>query len=241
MKLVKQYSREVRNELSYIPVWQPGDLVEPGDVGKIENDAFVRQGNVKDIFPDLSCAKRQNPQPNSMKFHSSQCTVVQLGASGPVTPSPSQALGVNLDFQLNFGFEGAVVFHAMDVRTSEIENLLAVRKYIAERSSEWPEDHLLVSHVEAASRFVVLVSSAANASVRLKGDVSAIQNFDVAHVGISILESQNLGYQRIGAGPIMLRLYGLNWWGSATTPQGMQDAPEAPMGEISPRGPFFKG
>ncbi|MBI5577459.1 MAG: hypothetical protein HY896_13995 [Deltaproteobacteria bacterium] len=239
MNLVKRYSREVRNELSYIPVWQPGDLVGPGDIGKIENNAFVRQGNISDVFPQLQILKRQNQQPNVMKFHSNQCTVVQLGAAAPVASGPSPGPAVDLDFQLSFGSEGAVVFHAVDVRTNEIENLLAVRKHIVDRSPEWPAGHLLVSHVEVAGRFVVLVSGASDASVRLKGDVSAIRNFDIANVGISILDSRNLGYQLEGAGPILLRLYGLNWWGTETVTQAMRDMPEIPMMEISPRGPLF--
>lgn len=240
MSLNVQYSKELRKNLSFFPVWQPGDPVSPGDLGELVDGVFYRQTTLQQLFPGLRCKIAEDSSPQTMRFHSERSLVVQTAATGSI---PGEVAGaVEASVEITFEREGAVVFHAISTGRY-IENLHHVREQISERRTSWPRGYVLASHVEDASRFAVLVSSAAGASVQLRGEIQALRELSIADPSVSVVASRNLGYQTVGSGPVLLRLYGFRLLGRRPRLLSAGDdmTPEAEFAELSARDPAFDG
>jgi hypothetical protein len=44
------YSTEVRNNLSYFPVWEPGAKISAGDVGPVVKGVFEKKTTIQDLL-----------------------------------------------------------------------------------------------------------------------------------------------------------------------------------------------
>jgi hypothetical protein len=236
MGVSEQYSKEIRKNLSYFPSWEPGDQVAPGDVGELIQGVFHRQTTLTRLFPELTVTVKRDAKPNVVMFQSDNAVSVRLqgGASVPGA--------VNGSVELDFSRAGAVVFHAVNCTRRYIDNLHETREFIVQKRKQdrqaWPSGYVLVSHVEEAERFAVLVSGAAGRSVTLTGQLDLLRQLKLAEGQVAVVGSA--GYHRISSGPILLRAYGFGWWGRLK-PQGAGEV--APQGqepdfqELSPRDP----
>lgn len=236
MAISAQYSKEVRENLSYFPSWEPGDSVSPGDVGELDDDGvFHRQTTLRKLFPQLPLLIRRDAKPNRMGFQSENSVSVHSKEAASIPGSDSR--GDSATVEITFSRGGAVVFDAANLSRRFIENLHEIRAHIEKHRKSWPRKYVLVSHVEEAESFAVLISGAAGASVSLTGKLTALRHFDLAEGSVSIVNSRNIGYQRIGTGPILLRVYGLGFFGKTKLlskgEEQRQDAEET-FQELSP-------
>lgn len=211
MSISAQYSKEIRKNLSYFPSWEPGDTVSPGDVGELVKGVFIRQRTLRDIFPDLSLAIGREAQPNRMSFHSQNAISIEVKEAGSVPGLDIDAAKASAE--ITFSRAGAVIFHAANCSRRFIENLGETREHVEKHRGSWPEGYALVSHVEDAESFAVLISGSAGASVKLLGTLAALQQFQLAEGSVSITGARYIGYQRTGTGTVLLRLYGLGFFG----------------------------
>ncbi len=206
--LGKQYSRQFRKKLGYHPAWPPGDPVAPGGIGRLKGGIFSQVGTVTDIFADLSYEIREEGCTESMSFCSDSGFSTGVGASG------SALVGLEAEVCVSFSHANAVVFHATNLKLRYMDHLYQTMELIARHQSKWPEDLVLVSHVELAERYGVLISQAPGWNLLLKGDASAVANLHIGDASISVGTVQGSGFQRFGHGPVTLRLYGpkKSWW-----------------------------
>lgn len=221
MSITKHYSSEVRGNLNMAPIWQPGAAIAPGDVGKIEGGVFVRYTSLWEAPFSIRFGTRRNKHSNQWRFHSTDVVKVEAGAKLAVPPAGAAPISASID--VSFNREGGVVFHAIDSVEESIDDLLQVTQRLQKMRSKF-EDYVFVSHVEVAKRFTVLISQGAGASLKLKGETSAIEALNVADARVSIAESRGQIYQQRGDGPVLLRLYGFKWWSSRIWPQAGVDA-----------------
>lgn len=239
MNLEKDFAAHVRKHLGYFPVWQPGDVVLPGDVGELEHGNFRRQANLSDIFPALKVEISQVETKGTTQFRSEDCSTTNIQGSGgaPVQPGITANAGV----KLTFGQAGGTVFDAADCTEIYIENLLDVRTYVEQNRDSWPKAFKLATRVTSAKRFMVMIADAANASVDITGDAKALGAWDLTHASISTANERNVGYRRTGEGAILVGLYGFGWFGgtlkvlSATEPMHVA----ADFKELPARNPIF--
>jgi hypothetical protein len=241
MAITRHYSREVRHNLSFSPIWQPGSGIAPGDIGRIESGVFVRHGSLRNKPFSIPFKTRQERHANPWQFQSSH--VIKGKASAEVAV-PKVRGGPKASIDVTFNQEGGVIFHAVDGSRSSIENLSDVSAHVQRIRAEFG-DYVFVAHVETAKRFKVLVSEEAGASLKLKGDLSAIEALNVADAAVSVAETRGQIYEQHGNGPILLRLYGFKWWSRRVKPQGMGGesddgaAERESLQELSPHDPLF--
>jgi hypothetical protein len=238
MGISEQYSKEVRENLSYFPSWEPGDAMSPGDVGEIIKGVFHRQTTLKKLFPLLPVKVRHDAKPNSMIFQSENSVSIRF-QGGAAAPHAASAVASG-SLEITFSRAGAVAFHATNSSRHFIENLHEIREYIEQNRKEWPKGYALVSHVEEAERFAVFVSGAAGGSVGLAGKLDVLQQFQLAESTVAVTSSKSIGYQRIGSGPILLRLYALGFFGGFHPQEQAREVAEAPeeeFQELSPHDP----
>jgi len=228
--------------LIYFPCWEPGDKVSPGDIGELVEGVFHRQGTLREIFPALSVVVRRDDKPSRLSFHSLNAVTVALNAATTTPGLKEDAMKASAEVTFSRG--GAVIFHAQDCRRRFIDNLGEVRRFIETRRDAWPKGYALVSHVEDAESFTVLVSGAAGASLTLTGRVGPLQQLQLAEGGVTMTGARNIGYQRAGAGSVLLRLYGLGFFGKSGLLSASKDIPresdaDIELRELSPHDPFF--
>jgi hypothetical protein len=239
MNLEKDFAAHVRKHLGYFPVWQPGDAVAPGDIGKLEHGIFRRQASLSDIFPQLKLDIDQVVSENVTQFRSEDCSTTSIQASGTVPPQPG--INANASVKLTFGTAGGAVFDALDCTEIYVKNLLDVRTYVEQNRHEWPKGFKLATRVTNAKRFMVMISDAAGASVDITGDATALASSHLAHASISTANERNVGYRKTGNGAILVGLYGFGWFGetlrvlSAAEPMHA----EAEFKELPARDPIF--
>ena len=208
MTLRKVYSREMRHELGVFPVWQPGDPIEVGDIGTLDEGAFQKQTTMKSLFPDYRLKIERQPLNRPYRFSSRDCIIGQLQTSGSL---PAEA---NAMVEVKFGSEGGVIFEATDIRRTSIDDLFQCREFIKTHRKLWPSKGVLVTAVDTANSFRLLISATRNGSATLSGRADALSGMKIADASISISTNSAAGYQVTpGAGAIAAQLSGFGWLG----------------------------
>lgn len=210
MALAVQYSQEVRRQVMSYPVWEPGEEVRPGDVGELTDGVFHRTGSVRDIFDDLdlSTAERESDE---VIVRSAGVRKRAAGAAGSVTAAglPLGAAAASVEFSSS----GAVLLHATGCSRQSLTKIGALRRTIEDRVSDWPRGTALVSHVETAERYAVAIAGGRDAALSIEGSLEPLNALKIADASISVSGDRDIAYQRKGAGPILLRIYGFGFWG----------------------------
>jgi hypothetical protein len=214
MNLDRSYAKHVRQRLGFFPVWPPGDAMAPGDLGRLEDGIFYREGTLAGTMGVAGIQVAERPVTGLTRFRSADCSSTAVKASGgaPV----AAGITANARMTLKFANEGGVAFDATDCTEQTIANVLEVRERIESDRARWPDDFVLVTRVTLARNFLVVVAGKAGASVDLIGDASALGSWNLANAELSSSEGNSGGFQRSGDGPILIGLYGFNWWGKLT-------------------------
>ncbi|MBN1270773.1 MAG: hypothetical protein JXB26_00750 [Candidatus Aminicenantes bacterium] len=200
--LATKYSQDFRSNLSYFPVWQPGDPIYPGEIGYIEKGVFYSEGQITHLFSDLNFTVKKKAGTSSMSFHSDSGISVDGGVSGSF---PLKAEG---GVRVSFSRKGGSIFHAVNISLQYIKNLNTVAGTISKWYQKWPKGMVFVTHAEVAERYAVLISKSGGWEVDLKGDISALKALQIAHGSVALSSVKGAGYNRTGTGPVALRIYG---------------------------------
>ena len=208
MTLQSLYSSEMRHRLQVFPTWQPGDPVEVGDIGTLKNGVFEKQTSLTAHFPDIAFVPRTSKLEHPYRFQSKASLVASAGAGVSLPEGAAR-----VDAKVQFGDRGGVVFDAAGLERTAIDNLLDVRTKIRARRAEWPRGMVLVSCVDTAKRFQLLVSETGNSSVSLHGRAAAIAGFSIADPSVKIAIDSDAVYRTKGSGPVAAIVYGFGWLG----------------------------
>jgi len=233
--IATSYSKEFRKNISYFPVWQPGEPVRPGLIGRIQKGVFFSEGSLAALFPDAPISVSRAKGAPSQAFYTKSSISITSGAAG------SHPAGPEAKTQLSFTGSGGIVFHAKDMDLHYIEELKPLFQLIVERRDRWPKGTVLVTHVESAQHFRVLISQSKSWEVELNGKAEALGALQIADASISVSRVKGSGYQRAGKGPVSLRLYGFKPLGRRPRllTVGDEDLGDESFDEISPSDPVL--
>ncbi len=204
MGIAEDYSEQVREHLSAIPIWQPGDDLKPGTIGKFHDGVFFEEGFITDIWSDAPIATSKENGQKERYFISDKAKIVSVGAQAEVPNLPAGVLA-----KVDFSRKGACLFHATDLTVMQLEGLRDLLVYMNEHKDDWPRNVTVITHVESASGFALLCSQSKNWEVSLSGDASPVEALKIADASVSITSSNGAGYQSKGSGPVMMRSYGI--------------------------------
>ena len=213
MSLDKQYSKEVRQNLRYFPVWEPGQTVLPGAIGELHGGVFHPQTSIEKVFPDLKIeiAEENDPADRHRGFQSRGCVQVR-GEGGGRLFDPTTAQNVRLSGNIEFSREGAVVLDSAELASRRIANLHEVRDHLSKHREQWTPGYVLVTQVEDAGRFGVVMSNSENTTISLTGGSEAIAKCSLVDAGITVNHIRDGAYSMFGKGALLLRLYGFVWY-----------------------------
>lgn len=169
---VKTYQSEMHSNLGFFATWLPGDPIELGDIGVLENGRFRRMSTLKELGVSVEVGSGNSSQ--DLQYTSTKGFTLN-------TSGGARAKGVaTAKLVLQFSAEGAFVFHATGLQPSRIQNRAAVAKEMLRlyRSKKWNKEWCLVESIHSAARATVIISQDSSAELVLAAD---------AHAGIPAL------------------------------------------------------
>jgi hypothetical protein len=163
---VEIYQTEMHRNLGFYATWLPGDLIEIGDVGELQNGRFRRQTSLTDL--GISYTTRDAGTPQNVQYTSAKGTKVGTGTS-------ASAAGIaGVEINIEFSADGAFVFHAMGLQAARLQELPAVGASVlaAYEEGRWRKEWLLVEAVHVADCATIIISQDNSASLVLTGSAS---------------------------------------------------------------------
>lgn len=204
MGIAEDYSKQVRKHLGAIPVWQPGDDLKPGAIGKFRDKVFFQEGFITNIWSTAPTSISKEDGQKERYFISDDAKLLSVGVQMEVPNLPA-----SVQAKVEFSRKGASIFHATVLTIEQLNGLFDLLAYMDNHKHDWPEDVVVISHVESAGNFALLCSQSNCWQVILSGEASLVKGLKISDASVSISSSSGAGYQSKGSGPVMLRAYGV--------------------------------
>lgn len=168
----RQYTADLRRELSFLASWPPGARLQLGDVGTTDGDnVFMRLSSLQALgvpFKEMLASEgRENYQYASKG--GVDFGVKLAGEPSSLLPNvPLHKAGLGIRFKRKH----AVVFRADGARHSRIEDLLLLRNEVLSliQAGQWNRDWSIVTHLVSADATTVLVGSSASSGIEFELD-----------------------------------------------------------------------
>jgi len=191
--------------LGFFGTWLPGDLLELGDVGVLQNGQFRGRTTLKELKIPYQVS---GPGPvQNLQYTSKSGTSLSIDSS-VTAPQPFSASAA---IKLEFNQEGAFLFHASKVRNRQLDNRLALAAAILRsfKANIWQQEWKLIESVHMAECATVVVSEDDSAALSFQANAkSALGAIPLAdpQVNINVSSSRGRMFQVI-AGQNLRPLY----------------------------------
>ena len=182
------YQQEMHSNLGFFPTWLPGDPIEIGDVGVLEEGRFRRLASLQELGIAYQASTGSAAQ--NVQYSSTQGTKIEIGAGADA------ARVAQGEIKVEFSRAGAFVFHATELRMRQLDNRLAVGKAIVggyERG-KWKKEWLFVEAHHLAACATVIVSEDSAASLVLNASASGpLTSISLADPKVGLTVSRTSG------------------------------------------------
>lgn len=222
MGLANAYNRIIREHLRVHSAWLPiTNVFALGDFGVIQNGIFTREGNIADL--GIAFATKHGPAAE-INFASSSVTLTRIEGGVEVGAFSGSAV-VDASLKIRLGRKHAMLLKAAQIRSSEIDNVLAVANAL-HGHPDWRWRYRFVRSTYAASNAIMYASRSSDTEVTLAGKASALEQIDLGSFSaeVSVAANRDLALDIIGkTGVIGLGLAKVKLLGGA----GLLAAPTA--------------
>jgi hypothetical protein len=181
----RAYTKEVHNKLEKYATWLPGENVQVGDVGQLQNEVFHRLAHLKDFKIACNVVKDPNSK-TTYKCMSSTTRETEVSASAK---GPTAGLGaVAGDLHISFSRKDSFYLLLTQCIGSSIDNLIKLGNEILKRvqTRDWQVDYVVVTRVVTAGSATILQASTSGSSVVLQGDESGNPVASLLEAGAAI-------------------------------------------------------
>lgn len=212
--VARQYTRELAQELRFLPAWPPGVRIELGDIGQIDNEnIFGRVTSLANLGIN-PVEMEASGGTETFQYASAGAVQISFKASGqesaalPNVPAGKAGLGIS------FSRESATAFRADGVEHRRFADQVALRQEVASliRAGRWDRSWTIVTHVARARSTTALVARSKGAGVEfaLSADVGAggLELLS-ADVGLQTVSSREMQVTIVGAGGMTPLFLGL--------------------------------
>ena len=163
----KLYQQEMHRNLGFFATWLPGDPIEIGDAGVFEGGRFRRMSSLLEL--GIQCETNVGESTQDLQYTSTNFTKIST-SGGAKARSIAKA-----EIAIEFGHEGAFVFHVSGMRVQRLENRTAVANQImkAYRKDHWAKEWMVVEALHIADRATIIVSEETSAGLVLTANANA--------------------------------------------------------------------
>lgn len=201
MKLVKQYTREIFDNLNYHATWLPSTIHNLGDIGRIQNYQFELITSLSNL--GISYEPTIETAPADYEYASKKGVLITIKAAGKAPALGSHLTKAETGICLDFTAADAVVFQAADCEVTTIKNKQNLEADILALKSQgkWSTDFVVITTIVKSKSATIIISNESGAKVELAVDADAnINNANIASLKISnnLKYSSNVGFKVIG-------------------------------------------
>ncbi len=179
--LAAEYCEQVHRHFKVVhATFLPNAKGMLGDFGALDDDVFVRLGNIRDL--GLTFDVRVGTAKSNPDFSSAGSVEFIFTAGGTVA-------GVVASLEINFSSKHAVVFNAAECTLDEIENKVALGDAILElvKQKKWPKGQVVVTSLVMAKSTTAIVSSSSSASITLEASSPDVANIDLTDANLKLV------------------------------------------------------
>ncbi len=178
----------MKKSAGYRPTWEPNKPLKIGDVGKLENNVFVKWDSLEKLGIPMEVEK--DVQEGALFDLSTENGIeVRTKAKGQVDPGIPSLGEMDAGFGVEFKKENAILFKVQGYLTHQISNLGEIAREVLKRyeNDEWDKDLVIINELIEAKKATIMMSSEGGVSVGLKAkaDVSAA-NLSIADADLDV-------------------------------------------------------
>ena len=192
---VKLYQSEMHDNLGLFATWLPGEMIEVGDAGILQDGRFRRVMSLGEL--DIPADVADTPVQHEIQYTSSHGTEISLAGGGGL------ATVANVEIAIRFSTGGAFVFQASGLRQLRLNNRAAVATELlnAYRAGRWDRKWLLVESTYTAKRATVVVSQDSSAGLVLSADAAGatISSLADPRIGFAVTSTHGKLVHLVGA------------------------------------------
>lgn len=167
---VQTYQQEMHDNVGFFATWLPGDRLEIGDLGVLERGRFRKYSSLSEL--GIVAVVGDEGATQNLQYTSKSGTSVSVGGAAPIANVP----GLSAEIKVEFGSQGAFLFHASKVRNQRLEERSKLTRSIlsAYEKDQWKKEWYLVESVHHADCATVIVAEEGSAGLVLnaKADLS---------------------------------------------------------------------
>lgn len=185
---VQRYQREMHDNVGFFATWLPGDLMELGDIGTLQDGKFRKRSSLRELGIEQQASALGASQ--NLQYTSKSGTAFSVDSS-VAAPKP---LDISAAIKVEFSSEGSFLFHASNVRNRRLENPAALARAILKvwNKGDWDKSWYLVESIHQADCATVIVSEEQSAGVtfNVKG---ALIGIPLADPRVELITSASRG------------------------------------------------
>jgi hypothetical protein len=192
----QQYTRELRDELGYLPTWLPITHVSPGGVGRIVDYQYTHVGTLADF--GITYEIEDGDARADFEYQSAGSVSAAVKLAGEAPAAGSTLATADAGIALDFSKEHAIVFRATGCRSTRIKNQLALGAAVLAKyqTGAWPDDLVVVTEAVSAASATIVISSGDKAHLDLrasgKADAAGLHLAN-AEAKLQIARESNIG------------------------------------------------
>jgi hypothetical protein len=164
---VRLYQEEMHSNVGFFATWLPGDVLELGDIGALENGRFRRAGSLREL--GFTGFQTREGTPQNMSYSAAADKKVG-GTAGVSAPMDS----MKAELSIRFTKQGGYVFEAAGIRNIEIADRMMFSDRILELYGQprWKREWLVVDAVYKAHSATIIVSEDDSSEIVLKASAA---------------------------------------------------------------------
>jgi len=178
--------------------WEPSQPIKLGDYGALEDNIFIRFGNITDM--GINFGERKDNRKDQKFFASKGSTELKFNGAGSAPAAGT--VNVKASLEVDFSSDRSVFFNAADCEYSIINNKSALGDEVMRRykNQQWNRGWVVVTDIITAGATTLAVSGSSSSSIVFEatGNVPNINLAD-GSVGLTIKTAKNVGYQVVSA------------------------------------------
>jgi hypothetical protein len=209
-----EYGDALRRQLDHFPVWDVGSSVGVGDYGVVDDNCFLKHGNIVDEFqvtPTITTSSSA-----FWEFASEGTKVTETGLDIAIPNVGAQGI-INLHFAQAY----SLYILAAESTVSAIANLAEVTRQLHNHPGNWDHGRAIVTSARKTLSLVLLMNTSEDSSIQLKADPGTLMALKGARVSTStrIGVTGDAGLKSLGAsGAVYVDLARVRTFGGGPKP-----------------------
>ena len=184
--LAAQYCEQIKNHFKvFYATFPPNQPYELGDFGILNDEVFVRLGNVKNRFGLTFQVRAGEAKSPAIDFTSKGSVAVDFRTKAEAAIG---TVPVKAGLDITFARENSVFFNAADCTLDSVEDQVALGEQIIKlyEQKKWEKKYAIVTGVLRAKSTTAIVSSSSNSSISLDAESPDIPAINLADASLKL-------------------------------------------------------